>query len=152
MGLSERRKGHGFERKVAVKMRTCGFPLASRLLEYQAQEANGIDLSNTGDWDIQCKNMKKVPNIPSVFREIHGTGKKVIIFSVTNKGEYAAVELETFLELMRSYESNIQKNDHLYEKGPTGNDAETSPGKEYKRIEMDPKKNARRAKGCGKME
>ena len=51
-GKTARRKGHNFEREVAILMREF-FPNAIRNLEYQ--EGEGVDIANTGEFSIQCK-------------------------------------------------------------------------------------------------
>jgi hypothetical protein len=61
-GASSRRKGHQFERQVAIDLRPV-FPEARRHLEYQDAEANGIDLVNTGPFKFQCKKLKKYASI-----------------------------------------------------------------------------------------
>lgn len=58
MGFA-RNKGLSFERKVANVLRAIGFPKAMRNLEYQSNNAYGVDLSNTGPFSIQCKKTKK---------------------------------------------------------------------------------------------
>lgn len=50
--VNARRKGHGFEREVAIMLRPY-YPDAKRQLEYQ--EGLGYDLQGTGDLSIQCK-------------------------------------------------------------------------------------------------
>lgn len=67
-GRSARRKGHQFEREVAIALRPL-FPNARRHLEYQDAEANGVDLVNTPPWAIQCKKHKDYSPI-SAIREI----------------------------------------------------------------------------------
>lgn len=51
-GKTSRRKGHNFEREVAIMLRPY-YPDAKRQLEYQ--EGLGYDLQGTGDLSIQCK-------------------------------------------------------------------------------------------------
>lgn len=51
-GTTSRRKGHNFEREVAIMLRPY-YPDAKRQLEYQ--EGLGYDLQGTGDLSIQCK-------------------------------------------------------------------------------------------------
>lgn len=51
-GKTSRRKGHNFEREVAIMLRQY-FPDAKRQLEYQ--EGLGYDIANTGEFSIQCK-------------------------------------------------------------------------------------------------
>lgn len=67
-GRRARTKGHGFEREVAIALRSV-FPDARRHLEYQDVEANGVDLVETGEFKIQCKRLKKYASI-SMIEEI----------------------------------------------------------------------------------
>lgn len=62
--INVRAKGHSFERWCANKFRiTEVFPFAKRHLEMQMQEADGIDLDNTGHFKIQCKVGKQIPKV-----------------------------------------------------------------------------------------
>ena len=106
-GAYSRRKGHSFERKVSQNLRPI-FPEAKRHLEVQMQDALGYDIDNTGEWRIQCKSLAKVPNIPKVFSEFKKLTDEnipVIVFSVTNKGEYACVKWSDMLLLMQAWEN-----------------------------------------------
>lgn len=60
-----RRKGHQFEREVAIALRPV-FPEARRHLEYQDAEANGIDLVKTGEFAFQCKKLKSYASINTI--------------------------------------------------------------------------------------
>lgn len=60
-----RRKGHQFERDIAIALRDI-FPKARRHLEYQDAEANGIDLVETGRFCIQCKKYKSYVPISTI--------------------------------------------------------------------------------------
>ena len=57
-GARSRTKGHSFERAIAIRLREI-FPDAKRHLEYQCDEANGVDISGTGPYLFQCKKLKK---------------------------------------------------------------------------------------------
>ncbi len=52
-GKRSRDKGLNFERAIAKKFREVGFPLAERQLEFQINQAQGIDLKNTGKFHIK---------------------------------------------------------------------------------------------------
>lgn len=56
--VNSRTKGHGFEREIANLLKEV-FPNAKRHLEYQFQEATGIDLDGTDNWDFQCKRGRR---------------------------------------------------------------------------------------------
>jgi len=84
-------------------MRTIGFKDARRHLEYHGDDAKGVDIDNTGPYKIQCKALKKTPNIPKVFDEIKDIGEydvPVVAFKVDRKGEYVCLKLQDFLELV----------------------------------------------------
>jgi hypothetical protein len=50
----QRTKGHGFERETVNKLKNVKGLKPERILEYQAHNANGIDVK-AGNLDIQCK-------------------------------------------------------------------------------------------------
>jgi hypothetical protein len=64
-GGRSRRKGHQFERDVAISLRDI-FPEARRHLEYQDQEANGVDLIETGHFRFQCKKLKSYAPVSTI--------------------------------------------------------------------------------------
>jgi len=102
-GKANRRRGHQFEREVAIDLRAVGFHDAKRHLEYQKEEVVGVDIDNTGQFKIQCKAKNNSPNIPAVFKEIkHDKDNDipVVVFKVTNKGEYACFKWEDAQVLM----------------------------------------------------
>lgn len=108
--VNSRRKGHSFERTVATDLKKHGFPNAKRHLEYQSEEAKGVDLDHTGPFAVQCKSLKKTPNIPEVMKEIDFAERvPVIVFSVTGKGKFMAFRYEDALHLMQAF-SNNQKS------------------------------------------
>lgn len=65
MSKRNRKKGLDFERKIAEKLRPY-FPLVKRHLEFQKEEAKGIDLDNTGRLRIQCKKTKSYVSINTI--------------------------------------------------------------------------------------
>lgn len=57
--INVRAKGHTFERYIAAAMRMIGYSNAHRQLEFQINNALGIDIAETGQYKIQCKKTKK---------------------------------------------------------------------------------------------
>ncbi len=98
-GRSSRNKGHGFEREVAGLLRSV-FPDAKRKLEYQWQEASGVDLENTGKLVIQCKRSKSSVPISKI-EEIKLPGIKVLVSKTDHKPAYATLELESFIKILK---------------------------------------------------
>lgn len=98
-GKSSRTKGLSFEREVAILLRDV-FPNAKRKLEYQWQEASGVDLDGTGNLVVQCKRSKS--SIPtSKIEEIKLPGIKVLITKTDFKPIYATLELCDFIKLLK---------------------------------------------------
>lgn len=111
MGSFSRRKGHSFERKIAQLFRHI-FPNAKRQLEYQMDTCQGIDLTNTGNFRIQCKKLKKYAPI-SAIREIKCNRKKgevpVLITAGNNLEPVAVLPLAAFIELVELSQRAIPK-------------------------------------------
>lgn len=102
-GRAARRKGLTFERDIAVALREV-FPGAKRHLEFQTQEANGVDLDNTGDFRIQCKKLAKYAPISKIeevqcdrlFGEI-----PVLITAGDNEEAMVVLPFSDFLNLLK---------------------------------------------------
>jgi len=65
MSARSRRKGHSFERSIAILFRSL-FPKARRQLEYQIDDCNGVDIAGTDPFKIQCKKLKKYAPITAI--------------------------------------------------------------------------------------
>ena len=104
-GRSVRRKGHQFEREVAILLRPI-FPNARRHLEYQDGEANGVDIAHTGVFKFQCKKLKKYASINKI-NEIKPDAKfhiPVLVTAGDNLKPMAVLEFNYFLEMIKIYE------------------------------------------------
>lgn len=105
MSKLSRTKGHAFEREVAIEFRRAGFPEAKRHLEYQACEAQGIDLDGTGPYRVQCKRGRKPAPI-SAIDEIQLdpiNGGIPVLATRGDKGiAYAVLPLKNLLDLIRA--------------------------------------------------
>jgi hypothetical protein len=101
IGKSERNKGHKWERAVANSLHIVD-PTAKRNLEYQ--EGGTRDIMTRLPFKIQCKNSKR-PKFLDAVREANTNKDKdemgLGAVKVTNKGEYAIMEWEDFLRLLR---------------------------------------------------
>lgn len=64
-GRTNRRKGHQFEREVAIALRAI-FPEARRQLEYHSADARGVDIANTGKFRFQCKRGRSYAPISAI--------------------------------------------------------------------------------------
>ncbi len=109
-----RTKGLAFERYVANKFKKI-FPEARRQLEFQKQDANGVDLQGTGDFKIQCKAFSGYAPI-SCLNEVKlcpiDGGIPVLITKGTNLEPVAVLRLDYFLDLVKdamSYRLNEER-------------------------------------------
>ena len=100
-----RTNGHNFERECADELKSV-FPEVKRHLEYQVQEAMGIDLDNTGPFLFQCKYGKRHAS-PNVLDEIQSKeimDFKVVLTRKTSESEiYAILTLEDLKVLINDY-------------------------------------------------
>lgn len=103
-GKGARRKGHSFERWVAKRIRKI-FPNAKRHLEYQADEAQGIDIDGTGFYKIQCKRGRRYASLSAIeeiqLDPIEG-GVRVLVTKGDNKEPLCALPFEHFLHLVKN--------------------------------------------------
>lgn len=103
-GRRARTKGHSFEREVAIQLREV-FPDARRHLEYQDQEANGVDLVETGEYRIQCKRLKGYASVNTIeeissdriFGEV-----PVLVTQADGKEAMAVLPFSDLVRLMRN--------------------------------------------------
>lgn len=111
MGLRSRRKGHSYERKIAKQLRDEGiFPEAQRQLEYQAHNAKGVDLENTGRLRIQIKRHKKYVN-PSQIEEIQDwEGIQTLVTKADNKPAIVCLYWEDFLKIIKDIGEVYDRN------------------------------------------
>ena len=101
-GAASRRKGLAFEQQIARQLRPL-FPKAARHLEYQAQEAYGVDLVGTAPFKFQCKRLKKYASI-STFKEIKyvwGQDIPVLITQGDREEAMAVLTLSDLIDLIR---------------------------------------------------
>lgn len=101
-GKRSRTKGHSFEREIAKAFREAGFKDAKRKLEYQAEEAIGIDLDGTGQFQVQCKRKKAYSPITAIFEIKRKPEKVPVLITKPDRGEAMAVlPLDDFLTLIK---------------------------------------------------
>ena len=102
MGKMQRRKGHAFERWVANQLKKI-FPEARRHLEYQASEAIGVDVANTGKFKVQCKRGRKYSPL-SAIKEIQicpfEGGVPVLVTQGDFEEPLAVLPFSEFLDLL----------------------------------------------------
>lgn len=98
-----RRKGHSFEREIAIALRVV-FPHARRHLEYQHEEANGVDIVHTGHYRIQCKRGRKYASLSAIGEVDHDAmlgQTPVLVTQGDQKSVLVAFPLDEFIRLLR---------------------------------------------------
>lgn len=99
-GKWARTKGHGFEREVAIMFRDAGYPKACRQLEYQ--EGKGVDLANTGIYQVQCKRTKKYVPMNAIKEIPFAEGMVPVLVAKADHDEtLVALPIAHFIELIK---------------------------------------------------
>ena len=110
-----RNKGLSFERDIAIAFRVV-FPDAKRHLEFQKEEAKGVDLDHTGEFKVQCKKYAKYVPVNTIqevqYNEMLGE-VPVLVTAGTNQRAMAVLPFEDFLNLVKNSRSipNIDSKD-----------------------------------------
>lgn len=103
-------KGKQFERDVANALGHI-FPNAERMLEYQASGVIGVDLQNTGEFDIQCKRYAGYAPISKI-KEIQVRDPNrtpVLVTKGNNMPAMAVLPFERFISLLERIPGLAQK-------------------------------------------
>jgi len=109
MGKSQRVKGHSFERLVARTFREF-YKDSFRVLEYQENTANGIDVK-AGPFNIQCKRHKSYVPINTI-KEIKGddTNKiKLLITKADRDDAMVCLSLSDFIRVLKNENLEMDK-------------------------------------------
>lgn len=99
-GLRSRRKGHGFERAIAIRLREI-FPEARRGLQYR-DGAEACDVEGT-PFHVECKRMKKV-SVKAAFEQAvrDSNGRTPVLIYKEDRGEEMVVlRFSDFLKLLK---------------------------------------------------
>jgi len=102
IGKLSRAKGHSFEREVAILFRAI-YPGARRQLEYHSADANGVDISGTGPYRIQCKRGRKYATLSKIKEVTYDEFSGEVPLLVTQGDReriLVALPLEEFLRLL----------------------------------------------------
>lgn len=110
--INVRQKGHSFERYVARLMQFIGYEKAHRQLEFQINNAHGIDIAETGLYKIQCKKTKKYVPMSTIneVKVMSPNDIPVLIAAGDSEPPLVTMFLEDWLELV----SSSATNDELY--------------------------------------
>jgi hypothetical protein len=112
MSNRNRTAGHNWERKVINDLKEIGYneAVSSRQASRETDNA-GIDICNTGDIAIQCKNTAKNIDYFKINKSMNTGKHKIIVHKRTEKtgevfkvqGKYAIIEYDFLLKLLASW-------------------------------------------------
>lgn len=98
--VTNRKRGHDFERRVVAAFRSHGYPNAQRHDESAPGAVLGYDLENTGPFIVQCKNLATYAPI-SAINEIPPSSLTPVLVTQSATGPAMAVlPFSAFLMLL----------------------------------------------------
>ena len=112
MANRNRTAGHNWERKVINDLKEIGYSeaVSSRQVSREADNA-GIDICNTGNIAIQCKNTAKNIDYHKINKSMNTGKHKIIVHKRTEnkgnrfieQGKYAIVDYNFLMQLLASW-------------------------------------------------
>lgn len=104
--MNAKQKGNRFERECASILRAELWPecYTSRFMGCAWDDYNGIDLTGTGDFQIQCKHVEKLsPGYHEILKKkMPQNGlTNVILHKRNNKGVVAVMRFEDFMKILK---------------------------------------------------
>ena len=108
MGITERRKGHNWERKIRILLSKVFPDIQTSRFASQLTDQLGVDFVNTGKLAVQAKNYGTTPNFNKIFnKEMTVLNRWKVIFWKNNRvrgsnGEYAVMPLVDFISLLET--------------------------------------------------
>ena len=117
--MNNRNRGNDYERQIVKLFRKSGYEKAvTSRAESRNRDALKVDLCNTGIFNIQCKNYNTLINYPEILESMPEEGQiNVIVNKKTEKskagrfvkkGEYALLNLEDFMYLVRMHKEFVE--------------------------------------------
>jgi len=104
-GKSSRQKGHQFERNMAALLRAELWPecYTSRFMGSAWDDYNGIDLSGTGNFNIQLKAVERLsPGYHEILAKMpKASNTNIVIHKKNNSGCIVALSLDDFIKLVK---------------------------------------------------
>ena len=103
--MNSKQKGNQFERQMAAILREKIWPecFTSRFMGSAWLDYNGVDLTGTPGFNVQCKAVEKLS--PGYHEILSGMLKNkntnIIIHKKNNKGAIVAMDLQEFIKLIK---------------------------------------------------
>jgi hypothetical protein len=100
-----RNKGHRWELTVLAMLKPIFPKVVTSRNESRTEDAKKIDLVNTGDLAVQCKNYATTPNFVKIFEEMDAGDRSKVIFYKNNKyrgdkGELVVMQAKDFVDML----------------------------------------------------
>jgi len=110
--INGNKKGKSFERDVANALLHI-FPRAQRMLEYQQSKTIGVDLENTGEFDIQCKRNQAYAPISRIFEiQVRDPNRvPVLVTKGNNVPAMSILPFDKFISLLVRIPGMAEKED-----------------------------------------
>ncbi len=103
--MNSKQKGNQFERHCAAKLREELWPqcYTSRFMGSAWDDYNGIDLSGTPGFNVQCKATERTPPYHTILKSMpQSTKTNIIIHKRNNQVCVVAMELDDFIKLIKN--------------------------------------------------
>jgi len=105
MSINSKHKGNRFERECAAILAREIWPecYTSRFMGSAWDDYNGIDLTGTPGFNVQCKSVEKLsPGYHQILSEmLQNENINIVIHKRNNKGAVVALELSDFISLVK---------------------------------------------------
>ena len=103
-GKTNRRKGNGYERELAQRLRRIWPAVATSRQESRSRDAAGVDLVNTGCLNIQAKAWKAAPSYHQILKDMPDEPGQinVICHKRPRKGSVVVLAAEDFWEMVET--------------------------------------------------
>lgn len=106
MSLNSKNKGSQFERHCAAILRAEIWPqcYTSRFCGSAWDDYNGIDLTGTGNFNVQCKATERTPPYHAILKNKMPQGGKInlLIHKRNNSGCIVALQLDDFIKILKN--------------------------------------------------
>jgi len=104
--MNSKQKGNQFERSMAAILRAELWPecYTSRFMGSAWDDYNGIDLTGTGNFNVQCKAMERTPPYHQILKEkmLQNGKTNIIIHKRNNEGCIVTMGLDDFIKLLKN--------------------------------------------------
>jgi len=103
--MNSKQKGNQFERHCAAILRANLWPecYTSRFMGSAWDDYLGIDLTGTGNFQVQCKAMERTPPYHSILKNMPQNGKaNIVIHKRNNQGCIVTMTLEDFIAIIKN--------------------------------------------------